>query len=1382
MSIIGLINLMKMAKQGARFGELSPQHQVIDHVDGAVLRETQEEIITFLSVCKPDNPGRHLGEKAYYTVNRYTGQYLWLYENLTKNSPLYNIPIAKEIVGPFEPQRLLIAVEKLLKRHGALCGRYQLDDEDITVDAVYPDETTFEHNFEDISNLGDKEQQKHILAALNAQCNVPFDLSAEYPLRCHILRKSAQHHYLFLTFHHCVVDGWTANLLVDEISCHYHFGGEPFHYDSGQTFFRFLEDPFMSIANIDDSLMFWRDELHCAPKKHALEYDIAITTTDRTQNIVRTLLTNELQPALAQLAKHNGTTLFTLLHSAFALLIARESATERVVIGNPVANRYEPTLNDAIGSFVNTVAHQFHITASESFTTFLQKSADKFARAFKHQGLPFSYLVEQLKPVRGKFHPIFQIMFVCQHRKSNELNVGPAQVNTLPRDYSPPKFDLVLEVVSSAEGIQLEWQYNAGLFTPERIKALAQAYTLLLQQIVHDPTQAVSHYSLALIDDNKKLRRLSTGQKVPEFLQQNLPLQLRRVAHKYSAQPALFEGKRVWRYEDLLHRANLVAHWLIMHTPKGALIALDLPRSAHQAIAALGVILAGRAYLPLAEGLPDARVATIMRLSNCDWVLHCSIPTHARYPITARVQDLEALLSSRVKDTAPLPSVKAEDLAYVIYTSGTTGTPKGVAMEQGAITNTLLAMNRLFNISHQDNILALADLSFDLSVYDLFGSWLAGASVAVLSPHEAKEPAVWLNTIQQRQISIWNSVPAILQMLVQYCEQENIISLPSLRHIWLSGDRISPQLIARAHKLFPNAAVTSLGGATEGAIWSIYHPLTRNTWYRNTIPYGVALPNQSMWVLNEKLELCDFSVAGDIYIGGTGVAREYWLDRHTTADSFVLFPTTGERLYRTGDRGRWHRNGYIEFLGRKDQQVKLQGFRVELGDVEFALKDSELVAEAYIICRSEAGEETRYLEAYITLSQEGKSSSQPEQRLREHMAAVLPIYMVPSRYHFMESFPLSRNGKLDISLLSPTSRPLQTRNTTIPTTTIELMLLQMLLAETLGCAMDTVDPHASFFGNGGSSLSGITFLGKIKRALNVELTLAEILSYPQLSTLAERLRKNTPLPLSELSGSADRPSLPTLYLVHGAGGQVHQYDGWVKQLSAYANIMTIASPGLVVSGEDTSLSLQRLAASHLAIIPHDKRGTAIIAGWSLGGLLAINMAALATEQGTPFAHAIIIDSSLPSPDSTLERCFSVAQCYLSLFDSLNIPRHLCRHQETNTLDSFTDEIKAYYVLNQTVLAEKITFEHAETFCWSLKKSFELTNNSGPLPRIDIPLTLWLSQQRQHKQPNLTQQWEAQSSHSLQLTYCADTHYNILNNAQLIRTLVQLLCTLSTEQK
>ncbi|MTH46371.1 non-ribosomal peptide synthetase [Intestinirhabdus alba] len=1380
MSVMGLVKLIDMAKKGARFGRLSSRHPEIEGVDDAEISAAHSEITAFLSTCAPAKSSRPQMDKPGYLVSRYASQYLWLYENFTQKSAMYNIPIAREIVGPFDPARLLSALEKLLRRHAALRGHYRLDGVEIIADIATPDALSVEGRLEDISAADDEEQQKRVKDALQAQCSVPFDLSSELPLRCLILKKSAQHHCLFLTFHHCVVDGWTANLLIDELSHGYHSGEELLRFNSDHAFFRFLEDPFITVGNVEESLKYWLDELYNAPAKHALEYDIAITSADRMQNIIRESLADNLQQSLTQLSRRASTSLFTLLHTAFALLMARESKSERVVIGSPVANRSEPGLNTAIGSFVNTVAWQFHVAADDSFCTLLQKSVDKFSRSFRHQGLPFSYLVEQLKPARGKFHPIFQIMFVCQHRKSNELTFGAAQVATLPRSYAPPKFDLVLEVISTAEGIQFEWQYNSRLFAPQRIRALAQAYTLLLQQIAHDPRQPVDRYTLTPADDIPRLRTLSVGTEMPHFLHQNLAQRLWHAGKNHAALPALTEGNRVWHYDELLQNASAIAQWLKIYTARQALIAVDLPRGAQQAIAVLGIVLAGRAYLPLAEGLPDKRAADIIRLSGCDCVLNDATSQHSRYPSGLRCQTLEAIFSTaHLRDEFHFTPGKADDLAYVIYTSGTTGTPKGVAVEHGAVTNTLLTMNHLFNVSPQDNVLAIADLAFDLSVYDLFGSWLAGATVVSLSTKTAREPASWLNEIRQQRISIWNSVPAILQMLMQYCEQENIASLPELRQIWLSGDRISPRLIAQAHRLCPDAAITSLGGATEGAIWSIHYPLARDAQYRNAIPYGVALPNQSMWVLNENLEPCGYGVTGDIFIGGAGVAREYWRDRLTTDKSFIICTESGERLYRTGDRGRWHRSGYIEFLGREDLQVKVQGYRIELGEIECALNSSELVAEACVVCHGDPGSNERYLEAWITLTPVGKLDARAQERIQEHLMALLPAYMVPARYHIIERIPLSHNGKLDRSQLSPGTVHHQAGSRLPAAATPEVLHLQTLLAETLNCSPEQINMHASFFDNGGSSLSGIILLGRIKRTLNVDLSLAEILGYQQLTSLAERLRQNHPLALSMLSGKVNCPTLATLYLVHGAGGQVHQYTGLIRALGFRANVITIASPGLAEPEACETLTLQQLAAAHLSTIPRSGRALAVIAGWSLGGQLAVHMAALASEQGSPFAHAIVIDSGLPSSEPLKKRRFSVAQCYLNLFDSLGIARDLCRQKGTDVQNSFTDEVRDYYALNQSVIGEKMTPEHAEAFCRAVKSSFELIENAGPLPRLDIPVTLWLSEERRSKQPELSQRWKAQSSCNVQLNWCRETHYNILNNARLQRALLGLLGTLST---
>lgn len=1383
MSIIGFIKLMEIAKQGAKFGTLTSQNQQIDFIDNIIEYKLSEEINMFLLTNEKQKYAINSNEeKTNYNINRYTSQYLWLYENLTKNSSLYNIPIAKEIIGSFEPKRLLLALEKLLRRYGSLSSKYKLNNENISVNITYLNEYLFKNSFEDICDLNDEDKKNKVKKTLDEQCHVSFDLSKEYPIRCKILKTDSYHHYLFLTFHHCAVDGWAVNLLVDELSRDYNFYDEFFHYNNGYTFFNFLENPFLQVTDTKRSLAFWSNELSNAPEKHNIKYDDVIKEINISKNIIRESITGDLQNSLTLLAKDNGTTLFTLLHSAFALLLSRDSSSDRIVIGSPVANRNDPILNTAIGSFVNTVAYQFHIIATDSFNTFLQRNNDKFTQAFQHQGLPFSYLVEQIKPARGKFHPIFQIMFVCQHRKNSELEFGTAQVNNLQRDYAPPKFDLVLEVISNNKGIQLEWQYNSKLFSSKRINKLSNSYLRLLKQVVQKPTQAVSNYSLSSPLGLKQLYKLSVGQQIPQLLQKNLIKQLNQSLLKNISHIALFEGEREWSYGELFHNANIVACWLEKNTSSDALIAIDISRCALQAIAALGVIISGRTYLPITESLPDIRVAQVIKLSGCSVVLQNTINNQKRYPQTAYVQNIQEVLNNKNQNTVQLPICKATNLAYIIYTSGTTGLPKGVAIEHGAVTNTLLSINKLFNINCSDNILALSDFSFDLSVYDLFGSWLAGATVTILSSEDAKEPSVWVNMIRKRNVTIWNSVPAMLQMLIKYCEQENIHSLTEIRHIWLSGDRISPKLVYQAYKIFPNASITSLGGATECSIWSIYYPLSRKTTYRSSIPYGVALPNQSMWVLTEDYELCDFGITGDIYIGGAGLAREYWGDTQITNNSFIVSSILGKRLYRTGDRGRWHPDGYIEFLGREDQQVKIQGSRVELGDIESSLRSNEIVLECCVISCEAPNKGTSHLEAFVKLTNQKNTIINIDQYLNEYLSLRLPNYMLPTFYYIIDEFPLSNNGKLDRSALISLKTKLNKRIQDTPLLmNDELSQLRLQLALTLKCHLDDIDINTNFFNNGGSSLLGITFLGKIKNSFKIELTLAEVLNYKNLYCLYDTIKKKNKVELSVLFGPEKIKKMPNVYFIHGAGGQTNQYNKLIDAIDSCMNVYTISSPQIGSLNFDRSIKIQDISISHLEMISPEKRASSIIVGWSLGGHLAMHMANESAKNGFPFAHAFIIDSSLPSTKSlSIDRTLKVKDCFQRIFNILKLPKELLQYKQIDENGDFLDVVKTYYDANKNMLHKKMDLAQVNTFCIAIKNSFYLTENISPLPKLSIPLSVWLGKNRKNNRLELTRAWEEQSSHSTVVLFTNDNHYQILDNNKLFDSIIKASKKLTNE--
>ncbi|MBQ4864824.1 amino acid adenylation domain-containing protein, partial [Pseudoalteromonas sp. MMG013] len=481
------------------------------------------------------------------------------------------------------------------------------------------------------------------------------------------------------------------------------------------------------------------------------------------------------------------------------------------------------------------------------------------------------------------------------------------------------------------------------------------------------------------------------------------------IAHRVQQQPdavAIIDEHRQMSYQELYQRATaLGAQIRAQGVQPNELVAVVLPRGWQQVVAVLGVLIAGGAYLPINPHLPLERRRQLLTLGEVKVAIGEVVPDSEQ---TVHWCDVPEVFSA---PTCSLQSVQTDtDLAYVIFTSGSTGVPKGVAIEHRAVLNTLFDMNKRFSVTEQDVVLCLSELNFDLSVYDIFGVLMAGGRLVTLSEDNAREPEAWLEKLRTHGVTIWNSVPALMQMLVDYMDGMRASGLGAVRMVWMSGDWIPPTLPCRLQARQQDISVVSLGGATEVSIWSIHYPIGTVPESWSSIPYGRALANQHMYVLNEGLEAAPLGVAGELYIGGVGVAREYWQDEQRSEGSFILHPRTGERLYRTGDRGRWTQAGQIEFLGRIDTQVKIRGMRIELGEVEAALKDCDGVAKALVLVNKNDRNGGEHLEAYVVKSEDREVD---KEALKRYLVDRLPDYMVPKYYTFLAEFPLTSNGKVD---------------------------------------------------------------------------------------------------------------------------------------------------------------------------------------------------------------------------------------------------------------------------------------------------------------------------------------------------------------------------------
>ncbi|WP_053375082.1 non-ribosomal peptide synthase/polyketide synthase [Paenibacillus sp. FJAT-27812] len=1007
-------------------------------------------------------------------------------------STSYHMSDALRIEGPLDHAKWLEAFRSIVRRHEILrTSFHSVDGEPFQkvhghIELEMPVRAVEEHEVNEIVQ----------------QFVRPFHLDEPPLLRVELLKLSELQHILLIDMHHIVSDGESIRLLVDEFMKLY----------SGAQL------PELKVQYKDFAV--WQQERHCSDVMERQEdywlnqfadgeLPVLQLPTDYARPPVQSFegdrfvfeAGEELLEELRSFAQDTGTTMYMLLLTAYYVLLSKYSGQQDIVIGTPVAGRTHVEVLNLAGMFVNTLAIRSKLAPGMSFLELLDQVKGATLEAFENQEYPFEELVDKLQLQRDfSRNPLFDTMFSHQMSDTEALVVNELTFVPYGMDNPTSKFDLSLDAVEMSNALHLEWEYSTKLFKRETIERAALHYMAIVKAAAADPQLRIEEIDYLSAEEKRQL--------LAEFNDTQRDYQTQLTFHELFAlqaeqtpeHPAVTAGGISLTYLELDTRANRVAHAL---RGKGvapeSIVGVMVDRSVDMIVAALGVMKAGAAYLPIDSEYPKERIAYLLQDSQASVVITQRGQLESA-ELTGNILVMEEIEEAGGDGSEPISWSAPHHLAYIIYTSGTTGKPKGVMIEHRQYMNVALAWKEKYELEQFPvKLLQMASFSFDVFAGDMARALLSGGEL-IICPNDVKlDPASLYELMLKHKINIFESTPSLIAPLMQHI-YENGLDVSFLKLLILGADSCP---IVEFHKLLSRFGtqmrIINSYGVTEASIDSSYYeasiselPAAGNT------PIGKPLPNMSYYVLDSAMKLLPVGVAGELYIGGAGVARGYFGREDLTAEKFVANPfISGDRLYRTGDLATWMQGGNLMFLGRDDHQVKVRGYRIELGEIEACLLKHPDIREAIVMAHEDAYKQ-KYLCAYIVSTSEPKLNE-----IQAHLIGELPVYMVPSQVVLLEQMPLTPNGKIDRKALPELAgSQLKSAEYAAPSTPAEKRLAEVmeLVLGTTGIGVND-----DFFQIGGHSLKAMTLVSHIHKAFGIAVPLRMIFEAPTIAMMGRHI-------------------------------------------------------------------------------------------------------------------------------------------------------------------------------------------------------------------------------------------------------------------------------------
>ena len=1038
-------------------------------------------------------------------------QRLWFLTQMQGISEAYHISFGLRMRGSLNHAVLSRALDRILARHEALRTTFVFVGEEPVQQIAAAESNHFILIEQDLSHHEDPVVELQRIITLEASSS--FDLEHGPLIRGRLVRLSKNEHALLLTMHHIVSDGWSMSILIDELSMLY------------SAFLRGEADPLpeLEIQYADYAIWqrqwiegdilqqqsaYWKTTLAGAPQLLDLPTDHPRPAEQQFAGAFAELVLNKaLSAQLKALSKKYEATLYMTMLTGWALLLAKLSGQQDIVIGSPTANRGRLEVEKLIGFFVNTLTLRLDLSGSPSVGELLARVRMQALAAQQHQDIPFEQVVELAQPVRSlSYNPLFQVLFAWQNAATGSLELPGLQLSSLPSSSQRvSKFDLTLSLREADDTIVGGIEYATSLFEPATIRRYLDYFRILLEAMVSDETQTIDHISILPAAERQQiLYEWNATDTV--FPKDKCVHQLfeQQVDQTPDAVAVVYEDQQL-SYRELNLRANQLAHHLRdLGVKPDDRVAICVERSFEMIIGLLAVLKAGGAYVPLDPSYPIDRLnfmlqdtAPVALLTQSHLQLFANTDVSAFPVLDLSAGDLPWKFSPITNPDLHSIGLSPHHLAYVIYTSGSTGLPKGVMVQHLGLTNHIAWQSSTFGFTQSDRVLQRTSFSFDASVWELWTTLASGACLILPPVNIQTNPEALATFVNNNRTTLAQFAPTLFKALAVHLSQ---LALGNARYIFCGGEQLTIDTLSKCDSLLGGTLV-NLYGPTEATIDATWHEFSINQ-DLGTIPIGKPIANTRIYILDVYGEPVPIGVTGELYIGGAGVARGYLNRPELTAEKFLLDPFVmepGARMYRTGDLGRWLVDGNIEFVGRNDLQVKIRGFRIELGEIETSLSDYDGIRNAVVIVREDTTGDKRLVAYYSSVA---PGTAIGAEQLRSHLLARLPEYMVPAAYVYLEAMPLTPNGKLDRKALpAPEHDAYATHGYEPPRGDTE-QRLAAIWADVL--KLDHIGRHDNFFSLGGHSLLAITVIERMRR-IGFNLDVRSIFIAPTLAELAGTL-------------------------------------------------------------------------------------------------------------------------------------------------------------------------------------------------------------------------------------------------------------------------------------